>query len=93
MTNHEGKTKDAKQRAPQKVRTAPPPPPRPARISREKADAMRAEAIAGTPDLCKTLAAIAALHVEDARAQKKIYAAVRTLQILAGLPPTPPEKA
>lgn len=90
--NHEGKTKDAKQRAPHKVRKAPAPPPRPARITRETADAMRAAAIEGTPDLCKTLGAIAALHIEDARARKKIYEAVRTLQILAGLPPMPPEK-
>lgn len=61
-------------------------------ISIKAAEAMRAAAIAGTPDLCKTLAAIAALHVKDARAQKKIYEAVRTLQILADLPPMPPKK-
>lgn len=51
---------------------------------------MRAAAIETTPDLCKALVCIAALHVADPKAQKKIYAAVRQLQILADLPPMPP---
>lgn len=52
--------------------------------------AMREVAIATAPALCKSLAAIAAFHVEAPYAQKKIYAAVRSLQIMAGLPPMPP---
>jgi hypothetical protein len=61
-------------------------------ISLNRAEAMRAAAIESTPDLCKTLGFIAALHVDDKKAQKKIYDAIRHLQILANLPPMPPKK-
>jgi hypothetical protein len=61
-------------------------------ISVKAAEAMRAAAIESTPDLCKTLGSIAAFHVEDKKAQKKIYDAIRHIQILANLPPMPPKK-
>ncbi len=51
---------------------------------------MRAAAIETAPDLCKSLAAIAAFNLQDnPKAQAKIYTAVRHLQILADLPPMP----
>jgi len=58
-------------------------------ISIKAAEAMRVAAIERTPDLCKTLCGIAAFHVEDKRAQKKIYESILILQILANLPPMP----
>jgi hypothetical protein len=35
-----------------------------------------------TKDLCKSLAGVAAFHVEDGSAQLKIYEAIRRLQML-----------
>lgn len=60
-------------------------------ISKEKLTAMREEALRTNSDLCKTLASIAAFHVEDKRTQKKIYQAIRHLQLLAILPATAPK--
>lgn len=61
-------------------------------IPKVKAEAMRAAAIETAPDLCRALVCIAAFHVEDPEAQMKIYAAVKTISVLAGLAPLPPLK-
>jgi hypothetical protein len=61
-------------------------------MPKAKAEALRAAAMETAPDLCRSLVCIAALHVEDPEAQMKVYAAVKTISILAGLAPMPPLK-
>lgn len=59
-------------------------------LSAKSAKAARESALAAAPGLCMSLAGIAAFHIEDPAAQKKIYIAIKTLTALENLPPMPP---
>lgn len=61
-------------------------------LSSKSAKAARDAAVASAVALCKSLAGIAAFRVEDKRAQMKIYAAIKTITVLATLPPMPQQK-
>jgi hypothetical protein len=61
-------------------------------LSAASAKAARDAALATAPALLTDLACIAAFHVEDPQAQMKVYAAMKTINVLADLPPMPPKK-